>query len=104
MKNDMYELPDTLYDFAQIPNFHTVIEDLANLAEAEDWNYHNQTDPQTDYPILENYLRNTYIRLAREKKIAYSTDSKYCCFDTGLLSKNQHEPLYAPCKIGRAHV
>lgn len=95
MKNDMYELPDTLYDFAQIPNFHTVIEDLANLAEAEDWNYHNQTDPQTDYPILENYLRNTYIRLAREKKIAYSTDSKYCCFDTGLLSKNQHEPLYA---------
>ena len=43
MKNDMYELPDTLYDFAQIPNFHTVIEDLANLAEAEDWNYHNQT-------------------------------------------------------------
>ena len=78
MKNDMYELPDTLYDFAQIPNFHTVIEDLANLAEAEDWNYHNQTDPQTDYPILENYLRNTYIRLAREKKIAYSTDSKYC--------------------------
>ena len=65
MKNDMYELPDTLYDFAQIPNFHTVIEDLANLAEAEDWNYHNQTDPQTDYPILENYLRNTYIRLAR---------------------------------------
>ena len=75
MKNDMYELPDTLYDFAQIPNFHTVIEDLANLAEAEDWNYYNQTDPQTDYPILENYLRNTYIRLAREKKIAYSTDS-----------------------------
>lgn len=69
MKNDMYELPDTLYDFAQIPNFHTVIEDLANLAEAEDWNYHNQTDPQTDYPILENYLRNTYIRLARERKL-----------------------------------
>ena len=31
MKNDMYELPDTLYDFAQIPNFHTVIEDLASL-------------------------------------------------------------------------
>lgn len=49
MKNDMYELPDTLYDFAQIPNFHTVIEDLANLAEAEDWNYHNQTDPHIPF-------------------------------------------------------
>ena len=60
MKNDMYELPDTLYDFAQIPNFHTVIEDLANLAEAEDWNYHNQTDPQTDYPLPEK--RKLHIR------------------------------------------
>lgn len=95
MKNDMYDLPESLYSFAYIPNFHAVVAGLANMVELEDWNYHNQVDPQTDYPILENYVRNTYIRLAREKKIAYSTDLKYCCFDTGLLSRNQHEPVYA---------
>ena len=33
MKNDLFDLPDSLYDFAQISDFHGVIEDLANLAE-----------------------------------------------------------------------
>ena len=93
MKYDMYELPESLYEFAQISDFHGVIEDLAAMAEDEDWNYHNTTST-SDLPILENYIRNTYIRLSREKKIAYSTDSKFCCFDTGLLSRIQHEPIY----------
>ena len=55
--------------------------------------YHNTTST-SNLPILENYIRNTYIRLSREKKVAYSTDSKFCCFDTGLLSRIQHEPIY----------
>lgn len=94
MKRDMYDLPETLYDFAQIPDYYATIENLAALVEDEDWNYHNTPSTQTNYPILENYIRNTYIRLSREKKVAYSNDSQYCCFDTGLLSKNQHEPVY----------
>lgn len=93
MKHDMYELPESLYEFAQINDFHGVIEDLAAMAEDEDWNYHNATST-SNLPILENYIRNTYIRLSREKKVAYSTDSKFCCFDTGLLSRIQHEPIY----------
>ncbi len=93
MKHDMYELPESLYEFAQIYDFHGVIEDLAAMAEDEDWNYHNTTGA-SNLPILENYVRNTYIRLSREKKVAYSTDSKFCCFDTGLLSRIQHEPIY----------
>ena len=66
MKNDMYELPESLYEFAQISDFHGVIEDLAAMAEDEDWNYHN-TASASNLPILENYIRNTYIRLSREK-------------------------------------
>lgn len=93
VKHDMYELPESLYEFAQIYDFHGVIEDLAAMAEDEDWNYHNTTGA-SNLPILENYVRNTYIRLSREKKVAYSTDSKFCCFDTGLLSRIQHEPIY----------
>ena len=33
MKHDMYELPESLYEFAQINDFHGVIEDLAAMAE-----------------------------------------------------------------------
>lgn len=94
MKHDIFDLPESLYDFAQIADFHGVIEDLANLVEDEDWNYHNTPEVTNDFPILENYIRNTYVRLAREKKVSYSNDSEFCCFDTGLLSKGQHEPIY----------
>lgn len=93
MKNDMYELSESLYDFAQIPNFPGVIEDLKNIVEDEDWTYHN-TATSSNYPVLENYVNNTYRRIAIEKKIAYSKDLKYCCFDTGLISKNQGETVY----------
>lgn len=93
MKNDMYELTDSLYDFAQIPNFSNVIETLKNIVEDEDWTYHH-TSTSSNYPILENYINYTYRHIATEKKIAYSKDSKYCCFDTGLISKNQGETVY----------
>lgn len=101
MKRDIYDLPESLYDFAQIPDYRGTIEELANLVEAEDWNYHLQKEIYSDYPILENYIRNTYVRLSREKKIAYSDDRQYCCFDTGLLSRAQLEPVYMQFCVNR---
>lgn len=95
MKNDAFELPESLYEFAQITDFPKVIESLSDLAEKEDWTY--QYSPDTDktgYPILANYIRNTYRRLATEKKIAFSKDGKFSCFDTGLISRSQNEPIY----------
>lgn len=94
MKNDIYDLPDMLYNFAQIQDFHRVIQQLSGLVEHEDWSYQTMPSPGTNLPILENYINNTYTRLAREKKIAYSKDLKYCCFDTGLQSRTQQEPVY----------
>ena len=67
MKRDVFDLPESLYEFAQIADFYGVIEDLANLVEDEDWNYHNTAGITTDFPILENYVRNTYDWLARKK-------------------------------------
>ena len=93
MKNDIYDLCESLYEFAQIPNYSDVIENLKNLVEDEDWSYHH-THSQSSYPILENYINNTYKRIAMEKKVAYSKDLKYCCFDTGLVSKGQGETVY----------
>ena len=94
MKKDMYDLPDTLYDFAQIPDFHNVIAQLKLLAEEEDWTYHATPSPGIAFPILESYINNTYKRIAIEKKVSYSKDNKYCCFDTGLITRVQREPIY----------
>lgn len=94
MKNDIYELPENIFNFAQFYNYSNVISQLKNLAEDEDWDYNN-TKSNAQFPILNNYFINTYARLAREKKIAYSIDKDFACFDTGLLSKTQREPIYA---------
>lgn len=93
MKNDMYDLGENLFDFAFIPSVTDMINDLKLLAEDEDWTYHN-TASSSAYPVLENYLMNTYRRLAIEKKVAFSKDLKYSCIDTGLISKNQGETIY----------
>ena len=63
MKCDVFDLPESLYEFAQIADFYGVIEDLANLVEDEDWNYHNTLGTTTDFPILEH----TFDWLARKK-------------------------------------
>lgn len=95
MKNDAFDLPESLYEFAQISDFPKVVENLSNLAEQEDWTYQHSADTdKTGYPILANYIRNTYRRLATEKKIAFSKNGKFSCFDTGLASKSQSEPIY----------
>jgi hypothetical protein len=96
MKNDIYDLPDSFYDFAQFGDFQTSINFLKQMAEDEDWTYHNTSSSRiSGFPILENYVKNTYHRLAIEKKVAFSNDNKYACFDTGLITRSQKEPIYA---------
>lgn len=91
MKNEKLDLPEDLFDFAFIPKFWEVIDALAVFAEPEDWTYQNSQSPSA-YPILENYIKYTYKRLAEEKKFSYSRDGNFCCFNTGLVTKNQ-EPI-----------
>lgn len=95
MRNDPFDLPSTLYEFAQIQNFQATIDQLSHIAEQEDWTYQNPTSSAgSRLPILENYINNTYKRLATEKKVAVSEDKRYACFDTGLMSRTQNEPIY----------
>lgn len=90
---DPYDLPESLMQFALIPRIDEKIAELAAMAEPEDWAYTN-TPSDRDNPVLYNYLRYTYKRLAEEKKIAVSQDEKWCCLNTGLVTPNQ-EPIYA---------
>ena len=92
-KNDKYDLPEDFGDFAFMPKFKENIKELADLAEEEDWAYKN-TPCDSDYPILENYIRYTYKRIAEEKKVSLSNSEDMICFDTGLITRRQAEPIY----------
>lgn len=59
------------------------LSSLANLAEDENW---GEPTNEVEYPILNNYLRNTYRRLVIEEKIGISENDNYAAFNTGLLN------------------
>lgn len=90
---------DNLFDTMFIPTPNK-LEELAKLAEPEDWEY-KTTKSEYPMPILFNYLKYTYRRLAEESrtsstspKIVASDDGQALTFNTGLVTPNQ-EPIYA---------
>lgn len=91
--------PGDLFDFAFIPAIDEQLRVLGGLAEDEDWSYQH-TDSDHPYPILFNFVRYTYRRVAEESKIALSEDGQYSCFNTGLVTPNQ-EGLYASFETNR---
>ena len=76
-----------LFSFAYFPNYDNAIRFLGeNLASQEEWDY---TDSQTKtYSILKNYLEFTFRKLKQEGKVVYTSDNKYACFNTGLVTNN----------------
>jgi hypothetical protein len=85
--------PDDLFEFAFIHNLDGRLDDMAQLAEAENWDY-GRTVSDTSKPILRNYLRYTYTRLAEESKIFLSDNGEASCFNTGLVTPGQ-EAIFA---------
>jgi len=92
MAKDPYSLPEQLHEFALVPSLNDRIEELAAMAEPEDWEYQNSPSEHPK-PVLRNYLRYTYKRIAEEKKVSISPDEAFACINTGLITKNQ-EPIY----------
>lgn len=80
-------------------SFYNVFQNLAELAEDEDWDY-QFTTTLYQKPILFNYIKYTYRRLAEERKIALSEDGNFSCFNTGLVTAHQ-EPIYASFEANR---
>jgi hypothetical protein len=91
--------PEDLWDFGFFPERDERLRELAQLAEPEDWTY-KYTKIDHEYPILFNYLRYTYRRLAEESKLVLSEDGQYCCFNLGIVTPNQ-EALYASFEVNR---
>lgn len=88
-----------LFDFAWIADMDNQLQVLSELAEDEDWNYHHAPSDHAN-PVLYNYIRYTYSRVAEENKISLSDDGQFSCFNTGLVTINQ-EPLYASFEVHR---
>jgi hypothetical protein len=95
IKLNANEFPDDFEKFVFMPNFLDDIKDLAeNIAEDEDWGYKSAPgNLSRPYPILENYIKFTYKRIAEERKIAITRDELFACWNTGLVTENQ-EPVY----------
>jgi len=91
--------PEDLFEFAYIPDFDGKLVDLKALAEDEDWSYHHTSSDRPN-PILFNYIRYSYRRVAEESKISLSEDGDYSCFNTGLVTPNQ-EAIYASFQTHR---
>jgi Domain of unknown function (DUF3825) len=87
-KKDPYDLPESFIDFALMPKFDENIDFLAGLSEPEDWDYKN-TFSNESKPILRNYIKYTYKRIAEEKKVSVTKDEKHACWNTGLITPSQ---------------
>lgn len=92
VKNKPFDFPEHFRDFALMPKFTDDLNNLASLAEPEDWGFQFTTTPYP-HPILRNYLTYTYRRVAEEKKINVTPDEENCCWNTGLITATQ-EPLF----------
>jgi len=82
-----------LFRFAVFPNFDNGIAFLAEqLADKEEWDFSDALVKSNS--ILKNYLEFTFRRLQYEKKIAFTADNTWACFNTGLVTENL-EDIYA---------
>ncbi len=76
-----------LFKFAFFPNYDSAITFLADtLADKEAWDFSDSATKNNS--ILKNYLEFTFRKLQQEKKIAFTSDNKFACFNTGLVTEN----------------
>lgn len=79
-----------IFDYAIVADWEDRLDDLAGAAEPERWTYISVPAPyRIRLPILDSYLKFTFLRLADEQRIAEADD--LACFNTGLLTPAQEE-------------
>lgn len=70
--------------------YNQKLEMLAKMAQQEKWTYKKIQD-NDPYRILRNYIQFTYNRIDEENKFIDSSDGKYRCMNTGLLTVYNQE-------------
>lgn len=109
----MEKISDKIFDVAYIKDWIGEIDKLELLAAPESWKFSedNPAYRNNKNPILENYIKHTYKRLANERnneddedkanKIIYKTDKKLV-FNTGLFTTNYSQIFGVMTKNNRA--
>lgn len=82
-----------LVDWAWLGHFQSVMQDLAEMAIEEAWDFET-SQGRSNYSILINYLTYTFAKIYDEGKIAYSDDGRWAAFNTGLVTK-VYKPIFA---------
>lgn len=83
-----------LSDWASLGDYLATIDELCQLALAENWGDYEDEQGRIHHPILQNYLNYTFQKLFADKGIFYSPDQKYAAFNTGLVDC-RYLPIYA---------
>lgn len=75
-----------IYNAEQGETWESPFQKLAEKAKNESWNFEKPEFKQEgkNYPILDNYLNYTFLRLQQENKIKFSSDKNRACINTGL--------------------
>ena len=81
-----------LENFAFLGSWSSFLAELANKAVDEQWDFVD--GPNRRYQILQQYIKYTFSRLTREKKICISSDKLFASFNTG-LADNHYDDIYA---------
>lgn len=81
-----------LENFAFLGSWSGFLSELANKAVDEQWDF--AEGPVRRYQILQQYIKYTFSRLTREKKICISGDRQFASFNTG-LADNHYDDIYA---------
>lgn len=89
--------PELLDDFAFVHDDKYRV--LMEMAENENWDCGVEPPyPGVDkFPLLIHYIRNTYRSVLAQGKLFTSQNNSgllQCCFDTGLLTRANFEPIY----------
>ncbi len=82
-----------LENFAFLGSWSSFLSELANKAVDEQWDFVDE-GPNRRYQILQQYIKYTFSRLTREKKICISGDKQFASFNTG-LADNHYDDIYA---------
>lgn len=81
-----------LENFAFLGSWSSFLAELADKAIEEEWDFQN--NPRRSYHILIQYIKYTFCRLMREKKVCISEDNQFAAFNTGLVDKH-YDDIYA---------
>ena len=81
-----------LENFAFLGSWSSFLTELAAKAVDEEWDFRGSASGH--YHILIQYIKYTFSRLMREKKVCISESEQFAAFNTG-LADNHYDDIYA---------